>query len=136
MSFETLGLGPNLLRSIEEVGYTDPTPIQQAAIPLIIEGSDLIGIAQTGTGKTAAFTLPMLETLERLTKDPARRGKTRALVLSPTRELVVQIHENVNLLTSKMTPYCGHYFRKHPGCHGNPERHCSKLIMDTLNTKS
>ena len=83
MSFETLGLGPNLLRSIEEVGYTDPTPIQQAAIPLIIEGSDLIGIAQTGTGKTAAFTLPMLETLERLTKDPARRGKTRALVLSP-----------------------------------------------------
>ena len=96
MSFETLGLGPNLLRSIEEAGYTDPTPIQQAAIPLIIEGSDLIGIAQTGTGKTAAFTLPMLETLERLTKDPARRGKTRALVLSPTRELVVQIHENVS----------------------------------------
>ena len=96
MSFDSLGLGPNLLRSIEEVGYTDPTPIQQAAIPLIIEGSDLIGIAQTGTGKTAAFTLPMLETFERLTKDPARRGKTRALVLSPTRELVVQIHENVS----------------------------------------
>ena len=96
MPFETLGLGPNLLRSIGEVGYSDPTPIQEAAIPLIIEGNDLIGIAQTGTGKTAAFTLPMLETLERLTSDPSRRGKTRALVLSPTRELVVQIHDNVS----------------------------------------
>ena len=96
MSFETLGLGPNLLRSIGEVGYSNPTPIQEAAIPLIIDGKDLIGIAQTGTGKTAAFTLPMLETLERLTSDPSRRGKTRALVLSPTRELVVQIHDNVS----------------------------------------
>ena len=96
MSFETLGLGPNLLRSIGEVGYSNPTPIQEAAIPLIIDGKDLIGIAQTGTGKTAAFTLPMLETLERLTKDPSRRGKTRALVLSPTRELVVQIYDNVS----------------------------------------
>jgi ATP-dependent RNA helicase RhlE len=96
MSFETLGLGPNLLRSIGEVGYTEPTPIQEAAIPLIIEGNDVIGIAQTGTGKTAAFTLPMLETLERLTSDSSRRGKTRALVLSPTRELVVQIHDNVS----------------------------------------
>ncbi len=96
MSFETLGLGPNLLRSIGEVGYSNPTPIQEASIPLIIEGNDLIGIAQTGTGKTAAFTLPMLETLERLTKDESRRGKTRALVLSPTRELVVQIHDNVS----------------------------------------
>ena len=96
MSFETLGLGPNLLRSIGEVGYSTPTPIQEASIPLIIEGNDLIGIAQTGTGKTAAFTLPMLEKLERLTKDESRRGKTRALVLSPTRELVVQIHDNVS----------------------------------------
>jgi len=96
MSFETLGLGPNLLRSIGEVGYSDPTPRQEAAIPLIIEGNALIGIAQTGTGKTAGFTLPMLETLERLTSDHSRRGKTRALVLSPTRELVVQIHDNVS----------------------------------------
>ena len=87
MSFKTLGLGPNLIRSIGEVGYSDPTPIQEAAIPLIIDGNDLIGIAQTGTGKTAAFTLPMLETLERLTSDPSRRGKTRALVLSPTANL-------------------------------------------------
>ena len=63
MSFETLGLGPNILRSIEESGYSEPTPIQSAAIPLILEGNDVIGIAQTGTGKTAAFTLPMLATL-------------------------------------------------------------------------
>ena len=60
MSFETLGLGPNILQAIEESGYTEPTPIQTAAIPLILEGNDVIGIAQTGTGKTAAFTLPML----------------------------------------------------------------------------
>ena len=95
MSFETLGLGPNILQAIEESGYTEPTPIQSAAIPLILEGNDVIGIAQTGTGKTAAFTLPMLATLERLKSKDGRQRKTRALVVSPTRELVVQIHDNV-----------------------------------------
>jgi len=95
MSFQTLGLGPNILQAIEESGYSEPTPIQTAAIPLIIKGSDVIGIAQTGTGKTAAFTLPMLATLERLKKEGPRDRKTRALVISPTRELVVQIHDNV-----------------------------------------
>jgi len=95
MSFQELGLGPNILKAIEESGYTEPTPIQTAAIPLIIKGNDVIGIAQTGTGKTAAFTLPMLATLERLKSDSSRQRKTRALVISPTRELVVQIHDNV-----------------------------------------
>ena len=95
MSFQELGLGPNILQAIEESGYTEPTPIQTAAIPLIIKGNDVIGIAQTGTGKTAAFTLPMLATLERLKSDSSRQRKTRALVISPTRELVVQIHDNV-----------------------------------------
>ncbi|HBJ61208.1 MAG TPA: RNA helicase, partial [Opitutae bacterium] len=95
MSFETLGLGPKLLQSIEESGYTEPTPIQKEAIPQILEGHDLTGIAQTGTGKTAAFTLPMLQTLERLNREGGRRRQTRALVISPTRELVVQIHDNV-----------------------------------------
>ena len=95
MSFQTLGLGPNILQAIEESGYTEPTPIQTAAIPLIIKGKDVIGIAQTGTGKTAAFTLPMLATLERLKGEGGRQHKTRALVISPTRELVVQIHDNV-----------------------------------------
>jgi ATP-dependent RNA helicase RhlE len=95
MSFETLGLGPNLLRAIIESGYENPTPIQASAIPLILEGRDLTGIAQTGTGKTAAFTLPMLEKLDDRAKQSGRTG-TRALVLSPTRELVVQIGENVS----------------------------------------
>ena len=95
MSFESLGLGPKLLQSIEESGYTEPTPIQKEAIPQILEGHDLTGIAQTGTGKTAAFTLPMLQTLERLNSEGGRRRQTRALVISPTRELVVQIHDNV-----------------------------------------
>ena len=95
MSFQSMGLGPNILRAIEESGYEEPTPIQAEAIPLILEGKDLTGIAQTGTGKTAAFTLPMLAILERLGKDRSRHRQTRALVISPTRELVVQIHDNV-----------------------------------------
>ena len=81
MSFQKLGLGPNILRSIEDSGYSEPTPIQTAAIPLILEGKDVIGIAQTGTGKTAAFTLPMLATLDRLNREGSRRRQTRALVL-------------------------------------------------------
>ena len=100
MSFQKLGLGPNILRSIEDSGYSEPTPIQTAAIPLILEGKDVIGIAQTGTGKTAAFTLPMLATLERLNSEGSRRRQTRALVISPTRELVVQIHDNVKAYAS------------------------------------
>ena len=94
MSFDSLGLRPEILQAIQETGYTEPTPIQSTAIPLILEGKDLIGIAQTGTGKTAAFTLPMLEKL--VQSSGQRKGLgTRALVLSPTRELVVQIEQNV-----------------------------------------
>ncbi|HXG49543.1 MAG TPA: DEAD/DEAH box helicase, partial [Methylomirabilota bacterium] len=94
MPFRALGLEANILKAIQEAGYTEPTPIQVAAIPPILAGHDLIGIAQTGTGKTAAFTLPILTRLE----SPAasgQRGGTRALVVPPTRELVVQIDENV-----------------------------------------
>ena len=93
MSFHVLGLDANILKAVQEAGYTEPTPIQAAAIPPILAGQDLIGIAQTGTGKTAAFTLPMLTKLSTAIAD-GRRG-TRALVLAPTRELVLQIHENV-----------------------------------------
>jgi ATP-dependent RNA helicase RhlE len=95
MPFRTLGLDDRIFRAVQEAGYTEPTPIQAAAIPEILAGHDLIGIAQTGTGKTAAFTLPMLDLL-------AKRGagtgqaRTRTLVLAPTRELVAQIHENVS----------------------------------------
>ena len=92
MKFQDLGLSEPLLRAIGEKGYTDPTPIQQQAIPPVLEGRDLQGCAQTGTGKTAAFTLPMLQLLA---AEPAPKGRRpiRALVLTPTRELAIQIDE-------------------------------------------
>jgi len=93
MSFSVLGLDAKILQAVTEAGYTEPTPIQSAAIPPIIAGNDLIGIAQTGTGKTAAFTLPILTRLAAL--PPAPRRSTKLLILAPTRELVVQIEENI-----------------------------------------
>ena len=87
MNFEDLGLRPEILKAIAERGYTEPTPIQAMAVPPILEGRDLVGSAQTGTGKTAAFALP---TLHRL----AKHGATRALALAPTRELAIQIDDN------------------------------------------
>src|SRR2546429_7163840 len=94
MPFRTLGLEPRILKAVQEAGYTEPTPIQAAAIPQVLTGHDLIGIAQTGTGKTAAFTLPILARLASMVGDGQPR-RTRVLVLAPTRELVVQIEENV-----------------------------------------
>jgi ATP-dependent RNA helicase RhlE len=93
MPFRALGLEARILQAVQEAGYTEPTPIQVAAIPQILAGHDLIGIAQTGTGKTAAFTLPILT---RLAAQPAGslRG-TRVLVVAPTRELALQIEESV-----------------------------------------
>ena len=93
MPFRALGLDAKILQAVQEAGYTEPTPIQTAAIPPIIAGHDLIGIAQTGTGKTAAFTLPMLTKLAAQPGGP--RNSTRVLIIAPTRELVVQIEENV-----------------------------------------
>ena len=80
MSFESLGLEPRLLSAVDKMGYTDPTPIQREAIPHVLAGRDVVGVAQTGTGKTAAFVLPMLQ------RTPTKRG-IRALVVTPTREL-------------------------------------------------
>jgi ATP-dependent RNA helicase RhlE len=94
MPFRSLGLHANILKAVQEAGYTEPTPIQAAAIPQLIAGHDLIGIAQTGTGKTAAFVLPILTKLAGSISPGGRRG-IRALVVAPTRELVVQIEENV-----------------------------------------
>ena len=94
MPFRSLGLEPRILQAIQEAGYTEPTPIQLAAIPEIIAGHDLIGIAQTGTGKTAAFTLPTIAQLAPHIGQGPLRG-IKCLVLAPTRELVVQIEENV-----------------------------------------
>ncbi len=94
MPFRALQLSPQVLKAIQEAGYTEPTPIQLAAIPEVLAGRDVIGIAQTGTGKTAAFVLPILTKLATTNADGKRRGM-RALIVAPTRELVVQIEENV-----------------------------------------
>jgi superfamily II DNA/RNA helicase len=90
-SFENLGLSPEILRAIAESGYTTPTPIQAAAIPVVLQGRDVLGIAQTGTGKTASFTLPMIEILSR-GRTKARMPRT--LILEPTRELAAQVAES------------------------------------------
>src|SRR5215472_8482050 len=110
MPFRVFGLEANILKAVQEAGYTEPTPIQSAAIPLILAGHDLIGIAQTGTGKTAAFVWPILARLVKSSLHgapaaspghgpasalaPLRRGEgprnLRALIVAPTRELVVQ----------------------------------------------
>nr|WP_295112394.1 DEAD/DEAH box helicase [uncultured Caulobacter sp.] len=91
--FSDLGLAKPLLKALAEKGYKEPTPIQAQAIPVVLQGKDLLGIAQTGTGKTAAFALPILQRLAEDRKPAPRRG-FRCLVLSPTRELATQIAEN------------------------------------------
>ncbi|KGA13528.1 hypothetical protein GM51_19505 [freshwater metagenome] len=94
--FSELGLAPELLRAVADEGYTEPTPIQAQAIPYVLQGRDLLGAAQTGTGKTAAFVLPILQLLKPMSSSspsPARHP-VRALVLTPTRELAVQISES------------------------------------------
>ena len=90
MPFKSLGLHDDLVRAVKELGFTRPTPIQEQAIPVILQGKDVLGGAQTGTGKTAAFLLPILH---RLLTHPGRGG-TRALVLTPTRELALQIEDD------------------------------------------
>jgi superfamily II DNA/RNA helicase len=91
MSFEYLGLSDNLLAAIKDAGYTKPTPIQAAAIPNTLQGRDVLGIAQTGTGKTASFTLPMIDILS---EGRARARMPRSLILEPTRELAAQVAES------------------------------------------
>src|SRR6266498_2619146 len=88
--FTALGLHKTLVQTLSNLGYEVPTPIQQRTIPVLLSGRDLIGQAQTGTGKTAAFALPILEKIER------GRSDTQALVLAPTRELAVQVSEAVH----------------------------------------
>ncbi len=100
MSFDHLGLTPELLRAVADQGYTEPTPVQAASIPLVLAGRDLLAGAQTGTGKTAAFVLPMLQRLhgEAARHDDRRaapRRHVRALILVPTRELALQVEESV-----------------------------------------
>ena len=93
MSFNELGLSEPLLRAIQDKGYDTPSPIQQQAIPAVLSGQDVMAAAQTGTGKTAGFTLPLLHRLSR--GNLARANSVRALVLTPTRELAAQVADSV-----------------------------------------
>jgi ATP-dependent RNA helicase RhlE len=95
MTFDTLGLAAGLLRAVADQGYSKPTPIQAQAIPAVLEGQDIMASAQTGTGKTAAFTLPLLHTLINAERTPGQRHP-RALVLTPTRELAAQVADSIS----------------------------------------
>src|SRR5882672_7860993 len=91
MSFEDLGLSPDTLKAVTESGYTIPTPIQAQAIPVVLMGRDVLGVAQTGTGKTAAFTMPMIDILA---DGRSKARMPRSLIIAPTRELATQIADN------------------------------------------
>src|SRR5512135_1979577 len=93
MTFEGFGIGKSILKAINEIGFEEPTPIQQQAIPMIKSGQDLLGIAQTGTGKTAAYIIPILMKLVK-----AEGMDPRAIVLVPTRELSIQVGEDIKEL--------------------------------------
>src|SRR5688572_537531 len=102
MSFSTLGLSEAIVRAVSEAGYTTPTPIQAQAIPKVLSGGDLLAGAQTGTGKTAGFTLPLLHLLSTSEAGKKITNKTmpravRALILTPTRELAAQVEESVRV---------------------------------------
>jgi ATP-dependent RNA helicase RhlE len=95
LSFEQLGLIEPVLKALENEGYTTPTPIQQQAIPYVLQKRDLLGCAQTGTGKTAAFAIPLLQLMAQEQPQPRKGPRNiRALILTPTRELAIQIQES------------------------------------------
>ena len=91
MNFSELGLGDGVLKAVEDAGYNKPTPIQKVAIPIVLMGRDILGCAQTGTGKTASFTLPMIDILA---SGRAKARMPRSLILEPTRELAAQVADN------------------------------------------
>jgi len=93
MEFDSLGLAPEILKAVTSSGYTTPSPIQAQAIPVVLEGKDIMAAAQTGTGKTAGFTLPLLSNL--LKGPRAKPNQARVLILTPTRELAAQVHDSV-----------------------------------------
>ncbi|ARP79485.1 RNA helicase [Bordetella genomosp. 8] len=128
-SFADLGLADSLLRAIAETGYTAPTPIQAQAIPLVLQGGDLLAAAQTGTGKTAGFTLPILHRLM-LTKPALRKpGRPRCLILTPTRELTAQVEESVQTY-GKHTPLTSMVM--FGGVNINPQISALKKPLDIL----
>ncbi len=95
MTFEQMGLSAELLRAVADEGYTTPTPVQEKAIPVVLAGHDVLAGAQTGTGKTAGFTLPMLQLMHKIHPERHKRHHIRALVLTPTRELAAQVGESI-----------------------------------------
>src|SRR4030043_147197 len=101
MSFETFNFHPSIMAGVQALGYVTPTPIQLQSIPPIMQGRDLMGLAQTGTGKTAAFVLPILQ---RLLRSP--RGRVGALIISPTRELAEQTYQTFNELGQRTGLRC------------------------------
>src|SRR5512140_1308139 len=124
MPFSSFGLHPDLLRGVKELGFTRPTPIQNDAIPPAVAGRDLLACAMTGSGKTAAFVLPILN---RLYAKP--RGKTRALVLTPTRELAAQIDEHLRELAVH-TPLSG--AAVFGGVGMGPQEHAFRTGVDVI----
>tara|TARA_B110000003_G_scaffold276290_1_gene321970 strand:- start:14 stop:1381 length:1368 start_codon:yes stop_codon:yes gene_type:complete len=125
--FQTLGLSAPLLRAVEAEGYTTPTPVQEQSIPPLLAGRDVLGVAQTGTGKTAAFALPVLQIMSR--NRPQGKRKIRALVLSPTRELAAQIDE-------RFSAYSEHLDIRHKvifgGVNQNPQVRALERGLDIL----
>jgi ATP-dependent RNA helicase RhlE len=97
MKFSDLGIISPILKAIEKLGYSEPTPIQEQAIPILLDGHDLLGSAQTGTGKTAAFTIPILQRISTSNHKQKKKGRRqlKALIISPTRELALQISDNI-----------------------------------------
>ncbi|SDW18609.1 ATP-dependent RNA helicase RhlE [Lutibacter oricola] len=95
MTFKDLGIIEPILKALNDAGYTNPTPIQEQAIPILLNREDLLGCAQTGTGKTAAFTIPIIQHLYNSKQDQKGRRKIKALIITPTRELAIQINDNI-----------------------------------------
>jgi ATP-dependent RNA helicase RhlE len=95
MNFNQLPIAPNILKALADKNYTSPTPIQEKAIPLVLEKHDLLGCAQTGTGKTAAFSIPIIQLIQASNENQKHRIRIQALIVTPTRELAIQINENI-----------------------------------------
>jgi ATP-dependent RNA helicase RhlE len=127
MNFNSLGLTDSLLRSINDSGYTTPTPIQQKAIPAVLEGRDVMAAAQTGTGKTAGFTLPLLQVLSN--QNSRQSYRPRALVLTPTRELAAQVQESIETYGKHERLNSGVVFG---GVNINPQMRMLKRGVDIL----
>lgn len=128
MHFESLNIIEPILRSIKEEGYTIPTPIQQQAIPIILRGTDLIGCAQTGTGKTCAFAVPILQLLSN-NKSYDKKKKIRSLIVTPTRELAIQIEESFNAYGRHTGLTCTVVFG---GVNQNPQTKVLRAGVDIL----